>query len=75
MVGLVHFRIREEKKQNRLYWGIVFACWMYISIVYNTIVVKHFVDECVGSIILGVIEIFVSIRKFWLKKRYKEIHY
>ena len=41
---------------------------MCISVVCNTKVLKHFVEECVGSIILGVMEIFVSIRQFWLKK-------
>ena len=38
-----------------------------VSVVRNMGVLKHFVEECVGSIQLGVIETFWSIRTFYLK--------
>ena len=44
-----------------------------MSVVYNMGVLGSFIEECVGSIQLGGIGTFSSIRTFWLKIGHEEL--
>ena len=57
--------ISEDEKKNRsnVFWRVIECA----SVVYKVVVLKHFAEECVGSIRLGSIKTFWRIRTFLIK--------
>ena len=63
MVGLALARRWEKRSRSNFYWRVKKCA----SLVYDMEVLKHFVEECAGSIQLGDIGTFGSTRTFCMK--------